>query len=311
MRILVMAAGAVGGYFGGLLVRADNDVVFVARGDNLAVIRDRGLNVESVTSGDFTVEARAVEHLDGSWTAEMVLFCVKSYHNEVAIETIRPAVGDETVVLTLQNGLGSEDELSAGLGAGVVMPGAAYVEAAHPAPGVFQELGGVCRIVFSERADAHSDRGGSLQSVFSAAGIDSEIAEDIDLALWGKLVYICGLSGMTCITRSFFAEVMDTPETADLTMTVVGEAAAVGRAAGVALPTDIVETTMEMFREDKDHLISSMHADLTAGRPLEVGNLNGKVSELGREYGVRTPANDLIAACLAPAHRRALSGLVV
>ena len=311
MRILVMAAGAVGGYFGGLLVRADNDVVFVARGDNLAVIRDRGLNVESVTSGDFTVEARAVEHLDGSWTAEMVLFCVKSYHNEVAIETIRPAVGDETVVLTLQNGLGSEDGLSAGLGAGVVMPGAAYVEAAHPAPGVFQELGGVCRIVFSERADAYSDRVGSLQSVFSAAGIDSEIAEDIDLALWGKLVYICGLSGMTCITRSSFAEVMDTPETADLTMTVVGEAAAVGRAAGVALPTDIVETTMEMFREDKDHLISSMHADLTAGRPLEVGNLNGKVSELGREYGVRTPANDLIAACLAPAHRRALSGLVV
>ena len=311
MRILVMAAGAVGGYFGGLLVRADNDVVFVARGDNLAVIRDRGLNVESVTSGDFTVEARAVEHLDGSWTAEMVLFCVKSYHNEVAIETIRPAVGDETVVLTLQNGLGSEDELSAGLGAGVVMPGAAYVEAAHPAPGVFQELGGVCRIVFSERADAHSDRGGSLQSVFSAAGIDSEIAEDIDLALWGKLVYICGLSGMTCITRSSFAEVMDTPETAELTMTVVGEAAAVGRAAGVALPMDIVETTMEMFREDKDHLISSMHADLTAGRPLEVSNLNGKVSELGREYGVRTPANDLIAACLAPAHRRALSGLVV
>ncbi len=311
MRILVMAAGAVGGYFGGLLVRADNDVVFVARGDNLAVIRDRGLNIESVTSGDFTVEARAVEHLDGSWTAEMVLFCVKSYHNEVAIETIRPAVGDETVVLTLQNGLGSEDELSAGLGTGVVMPGAAYVEAAHPAPGVFQELGGVCRIVFSERADAHSERGGSLQSVFSAAGIDSEIAEDIDLALWGKLVYICGLSGMTCITRSPFAEVMDTPETAELTMTVVGEAAAVGRAAGVALPTDIVETTMEMFRKDKDHLISSMHADLTAGRPLEVGNLNGKVSELGREYGVRTPANDLIAACLAPAHRRALSGLVV
>ena len=308
MRILVMAAGSVGGYFGGLLTRADNDVIFVARGDNLAAIRDRGLRVESVSSGDFTVEAQAVDRLDGSWTADLVLFCVKSYHNEVAIETIRPAVGDQSVVLTLQNGLGSGDELSAGLGADRVMLGAAYVEAAHPAPGVFQELGGICRIVFAEPDGASSERSRNLQSVFSAAGIRSEIAEDIHLALWNKLVYICGLSGMTCITHSPFVEVMDSPETAELTLQVVGEAAAVGRTAGVALAPDIVETTMEMFRVDKDHLISSMHSDLTAGRPLEVGNLNGKVSELGRQYEVRTPANDMIAACLMPAHRRALSG---
>ena len=113
MNVLVMAAGSVGGYFGGMLARADNDVLFVARGENLAAITGRGLVVESATSGDFTVEASAIERPDGSWTADLVLFCVKSYHNSVAIDTIMPAVGPETTVLTLQNGIGSGDELSA------------------------------------------------------------------------------------------------------------------------------------------------------------------------------------------------------
>ena len=302
-----MAAGAVGGYFGGLLARAGNDLTFVARGDNLTAIRRRGLRIESVTSGDFTVEAPASDHVDGSWTAELVLFCVKSYHNDVAIRTIRPAIGEQTAVLTLQNGLGSGNELSDAFGAGRVMLGAAYVEAAHPAPGVFQELGGICRIVFAEQDRTRSRRCAELQRVFADAGIDSQITDDIDLALWNKLVYICGLSGMTCITRSSFADVMDTPETAAVTLTVLREAAAVGRAAGVGLAPDIAETTMAMFHEDKDHLISSMHADLTAGRPMEIANLNGRVSELGRRYRVPTPANDLIASCLLPAHNRALA----
>ena len=307
MNVLVMAAGSVGGYFGGMLARADNDVLFVARGENLAAITGRGLVVESATSGDFTVAAGAIERPDGSWTADLVLFCVKSYHNSVAIDTIMPAVGPETTVLTLQNGIGSGDELSAAFGAQRVMLGAAYVEAAHPGPGLFQELGGQCRIVFAEQDGSPSQRGAEIERTFAEAGIDSEIAEDIEQALWNKLVYICGLSGMTCITHSSFAEVMDSPKTRDMTLGVITEAAAVGRAAGVDLAPDIVESTMETFIEDSSHLISSMHADLNAGRPMEFGNLNGKVSELGGQLGVPTPINDFITACLTPQHKRAMS----
>ena len=309
MNVLVMAAGSVGGYFGGLLARAGNDVLFVARGENLAAIASAGLIVESVTSGDFTVEARAVERPDGSWTADLVLFCVKSYHNSVAIETISPAVGPDTTVLTLQNGIGSGDELSATFGAQGVMLGAAYVEAAHPGPGLFQEFGGACRIVFAEQDGRSSRRGTEIKQTFTDAGIDSEIAEDIEQALWNKLVYICGLSGMTCITHSSFAEVMDSPETRAMTLGVLCEATAVGKAAGVNLSPDLAETTMEIFVEEGDHLISSMHADLTAGRPMEFGNLNGKVSELGHQLGVPTPINDFITACLIPQHKHALAGV--
>ena len=307
MNVLVMAAGSVGGYFGGLLAKAGNDVLFVARGENLSAIADRGLIVESVTSGDFTVEASATERPDGSWIADLVVFCVKSYHNSVAIDTISPAIGPETAILTLQNGIGSGDELSAALGEQRVMLGAAYVEAAHPGPGLFQELGGACRIVFAEQDGNPSQRGTEIKQTFANAGIDSEIAEDIGQALWNKLVYICGLSGMTCITHSSFAEVMDSPETRAMTLSVLNEAAAVGRAAGVDLAPDLVDSIMSNFIEDADHLISSMHADLTADKPMEFGNLNGKVSELGRQLGVSTPINDFITACLTPQHKRALA----
>ena len=306
MNVLVMAAGSVGGYFGGLLAKAGNDVLFVARGENLVAISSSGLKVESVTSGDFTVDAKAAERTDGSWTADLVLFCVKSYHNSVAIDTISPAVGSDTVILTLQNGIGSGDDLSEAFGAQRVMLGAAYVEAAHPGPGLFRELGGACRIVFAEQDGSASERGVQIKETFADAGIDSEVAEDIEQALWNKLVYICGLSGMTCITHSSFAEVMASPETREMTLHVLEEAAAVGTAAGVDLSADLVDSIMENFIEDSDHLISSMHADLTAGNPMEFGNLNGKVSELGRQLGVPTPINEFITTCLIPQHKRAL-----
>lgn len=310
MKILIMAAGSVGGYFGGLLARAGNDVLFIARGDNLAAIERDGLRVESVTAGDFIIPAgvaRAAERPDPAWAADLVLFCVKSYHNAVAMETIAPAIGADTAIITLQNGLGSGDELSGVFGSDRVMLGAAYVEAAHPAPGVFSELGGDCRIVFAEQDGAPSERASEIAATLADAGIDSEIAPDIQQALWNKLVYICGLSGMTCITHSSFAEVMDTPATAAMALQVLEEAAAVGRASGVNLDDGLVDSIMSGFVEDKDHLISSMHADLTAGKPMEFGNLNGKVSELGARLGVPTPINDFITACLTPQHERAMS----
>ena len=307
MRVLVMAAGAVGGYFGGLLARAGADALFIARGETLRALRERGLRVESVTSGDFAVQATAAERPGAGWTADLVLFCVKGYDNAAAIETMRPAVGPDTTILTLQNGLGSGDELAAAFGVERVMLGAAYVDAAQPAPGVYREQGGACRILLGEPDGAASERGAALAQALGAAGIEAAVSEDIQKTLWEKLIYICALSGMTCAARASFAEVMDTPETAEMAEKVVAEAAAVGRAAGVNLDGRAEERTMAILRADKEHLLSSMHADLMAGKPLEVGNLNGRVSRLGRELGAPTPLNDAIAACLTPAHNQAIA----
>jgi 2-dehydropantoate 2-reductase len=310
MRVLVMAAGAVGGYFGALLAGSGNRVTFVARGENLAAIRDGGLRVESVTSGDFVVEGvDATDRLDGSWSADLVLFCVKGYQNEVAIEAMRPAVGVNTTILTVQNGLGSGDRLSDAFGVGAVLLGAAYVEAQRRAPGRFAELGGTCRIVFGEPDGARSPRAVNVLETLHGAGIAAELTADPTSVLWNKLVFICALSGMTSICRASFSEVMAAPGTVDLTRRVVEEAASVARAVGVGLAPEVAGQTMDQLIRDKEELVSSMHGDLMAGRPLELDNLNGAVSSLGRQHGVATPVNDYITACLTVSHRRAVDAV--
>ena len=146
----------------------------------------------------------------------------------------------------------------------------------------------------------------AIRDAFAAAGVEIELSNDVSKALWNKLVFICALSGMVCITREpSFTDVLAQPETLDLTWRVMREAAAVGRASGVALDDDVVETTMAEFQETSEELTSSMYIDLDAGNPLEVMLLNGAVSRIGKEVGVDTPVNDFITACLSIANAKA------
>ncbi len=307
MKILIMGTGAIGGCYGGLLARSGEDVVFAARGDNLRAISDVGLRVDSATFGDVLVHPKAVDRLDGSWTADLILFCVKGYHNEQAMSDMSPAVGDGTTILTLQNGIGSGEQLSQCFGADRVLLGAAYIDAERTAPGVFAQSGSPPRIVLGEESGELTDRAKAIADVLRSAAIETELSSNVLTALWSKLVYICALSGMSCITRSSFSEVLETPETYAMTMQVMTEALKVGQASGVALDDELPDAVMAGFLGEKDGFISSMYIDLVAGNPLEVSLINGAVSRIGREIGVDTPANSFIAACLAIADRRARS----
>ncbi len=305
MRIMVMGTGAVGGYYGAVLCRAGMDVTFIARGAGLAAIRERGLRVESVTSGCFVVHPAAFERPEEAETPDLALFCVKGYDNAAAIELLRPAVGGGTAVLTLQNGIGSGDELGAALGHDKVLLGATYVDAVRLEPGVVREDGGPCNIVFGEQDGSRSGRAVAVLDAMRGAGIAVELSDDVPKSLWSKLTYICGLSGMTCITRSPFPEVLETPATREMTLTVMREVVAVAEARGVDLGEGFAESAMAQFVEARGQMMSSMYNDLMSGNPLEVNVLNGAVSRIGRQVGVPTPANDFITACLAPAHNRA------
>lgn len=304
MKVLVMGAGAVGGYFGGVLARRGEDVTLIARGEQLKAIRERGLRVESAAHGTFVVHPEATEKADGTWQADLVLYCVKSYDSPQAIEAMRPAVGPATTVLTLQNGVGSGDALAAAFGRGRVLLGAAYIEAMRKAPGVVAQAGSQ-RIVFGEEDGRRTQRALRVLDTLKGAGIDAVLSPDIHRDLWNKLIFICALSGMSCITRASFADVLDTPETLELTWRVMREAEAVGRARGIPLDKDIVEATMAEFQATKQDLISSMYLDLQAGNPLELDVINGAVVRIGRELGVPTPVNEFIVACLRIANSRA------
>ena len=306
MRIMVMGAGAVGGYYGAVLSRAGMDVTFIARGEGLAAIRGSGLRVESVTSGSFMVHPAAFERPEEAEVPDLVLFCVKGYDNAAAIELLRPAVGESTTVLTLQNGIGSADELGAALGHEKVLLGATYVDAVRLEPGVVREDGGPCNIVFGEEDGSRSDRAVAVLDALQGAGIAVELSDDMPKSLWTKLTYICGLSGMTCITRSGFPEVLDTPATRAMTLTVMREVVAVAEARGIRLGDGFADEVLAQFVEARGEMMSSMYNDLQSGNPLEVSVLNGAVSRIGKEAGVPTPANDFITACLTPAHNRAV-----
>lgn len=307
MKILIMGTGAIGGCYGGLLARSGQDVIFAARTDNLRVMLERGLRVESATFGDFTVRPQAVDALDGTWTADLVLFCVKGYHNEQAMEDVSPAIGDGTTILTLQNGIGSGEQLAQRFGAEKVLLGAAYIDAERTAPGVFAQRGSPPRIVLGEETGEISGRAQSVAEVLGGAGIDAEVSPNVLTALWSKLVYICALSGMSCITRASFTDVLETPETYAMTMQVMTEALKVGQASGVPLDDGLPDSVMAGFLEETDGLISSMHTDLMAENPLEVSLINGAVSRIGKDVGVDTPANSFITACLTIADNKARS----
>ena len=305
MKILIMGTGAIGGCYGGLLARSGEDVVLLARTANLRAIRERGLRVDSETFGDFTVQPEAVDTLDGTWTADLVLFCVKGYHNEQAMSDVLPAVGEGTTVLTLQNGIGSGEQLANHFGAEKVLLGAAYIDAERIEPGVFAQRGSPPRIVLGEENGELSERAQAIADVLRRANIETEVSPNVLTALWSKLVYICALSGMSCITRASFSDVLETPETYSMTMQVMEEALKVGQASGVPLDDGLPESVMAGFLEEKGGLISSMHTDLMAGNPLEASLINGAVTRIGEEVGVPTPANSFISACLTIADNKA------
>ena len=309
MNVLVMGSGAVGGYFGAILHRGGQHVTFVARDENLEAIRRDGLRVESVASGNFTIRPPVTERPDGASKADLVLFCVKGYDNAEAIATMAPAVGADTSVLTLQNGLGSGDELASAFGADHVLLGVTYVDALRRGPGVVAEVGDKPDIVFGEADGKQTPRALALRDALKETGIDVHLSTDVAQELWKKLIYISAWSGMICVTRAPMAEIMSTPEARDLVLRVMREAEAVARTKGVQVDHGYVEATMAYFESSREGAVSSMFSDLQRGGRLEVGVLNGAVSRLGRETGVPTPANDFITACLTVAHNRAVSNL--
>lgn len=301
-----MGSGAVGGYFGAVLARAGHDVTFIARGEHLETIRARGLRVESVTSGNFTVEANAVPAPDGSQKADLALFCVKAYDNEKAIATMATGVWPNTTILTLQNGLGSGDELAQAFGSDNILLGVTYIDAVKKHGGVVSEHGGGCNIIFGVENGDRTGRAVCVHKVFRDAGIDATLSSTVTVDLWSKLIFICALSGMTCITNGTMGEVLDTPETLDMSWRVMREAEAVGRAQGVELHDDVVDEKMAILQAEKQEILSSMRTDLDRGNPLEIHVLNGAVSRMGRDVGILTPVNSFIADSLTVQHNRAM-----
>jgi 2-dehydropantoate 2-reductase len=299
MRIAVVGAGGVGGYFGAKLARAGETVVVLARGAHLDAIRRHGLRVRSVVEGEFAAKVEAVESFDGQPPVDMALFCVKAFDTEAAAAALRPVVGPGTGVLSLQNGVDRVEALDAILGAGAALGGAAYVFAAIEAPGVIvHRFAG--RIVFGEMDGRPSERATRLRDALAAAGVPVELSPDVRRVLWEKYLLISAQAGMTALSRAPVGVLRDTPESWRMYRRIVEELAALARATGVGLGGDAVETVMRQAAAVAPEATSSLHHDLTQGRRLELEALHGHAVRLGERHGVPTPMVFAVYAALKP-----------
>jgi 2-dehydropantoate 2-reductase len=300
MRIAVIGAGGTGGYFGGLLARAGADVTFIARGATLAALRTNGLTLKSRVEGTFTVRVPATNDPASVGPVDVVLFCVKAYDTTTAAEHIRPLVGPDTVILSVQNGVDNEERIAQVVGSAAVIGGIAGVSARAETPGVIAVDLEPGFLRFGELDGRASSRTERLLSLFAQSPFTATLVSDIEVQMWEKFVFICALSGVTALARLPIGPILATPATSQLYRGVMNEVAAVGRARGVAVPEERVAYWLNFSTELNANVYGSMYHDLAAGRRLELDALNGTVVRYGRELVLPTTLNFAIAAALAP-----------
>ncbi|HEX9746871.1 MAG TPA: 2-dehydropantoate 2-reductase [Methylomirabilota bacterium] len=299
MRIVVMGSGGTGGYFGAKLARAGEDVTFVARGAHLAALRAEGLRIRSAVEGEWSVRAPAVERLDGLPPADLVLFCVKSFDTEEAAALIRPVVGPDTGVLSIQNGVDNEEKLARVLGAGHVLGGAVRVFATIEAPGVVAHTFGG-HLTFGEMDGRETARARALLAACQRASIPAELVGDVARALWEKYVFLATHAGMTALTRCPAGVLRAVPEVREVYRRTVTEILAIGRAAGVKLDDAMLEQGFKFLDTVAPNAFSSLHHDLTHGKRLELEALHGHAVRLAERHHVPAPTVFAIYAMLLP-----------
>jgi len=300
MRIAVVGAGGVGGAYGAALAGAGANVTFIARGAHLDAMKSRGLKLESPRGNIHLLPTQATDDPHAVGPVDVVLFCVKLWDVESAGQAIKPLIGKDTAVIPLQNGVDAADRLMQILGRQSMMGGVAVISATIAEPGVIRQTGAVMRMVFGELDGTRRLRGDAFAALCTKAGIDGVVSTSIQTELWMKFILLASNAGIMALARLPIGKLRDDPDIAPWFATAYEEVAAVGRAAGVALPADAVETTLNFNRNAPPHLIPSMAVDLLRGNRLELPWLSGKVVELGRQYGVPTPTHAFMYATLKP-----------
>ena len=299
MRIAVMGAGSIGGYFGGMLAQSGNDVTLIARGKHLETIRKDGLKILN-DDGHFLVKCDATDDPTSIGVVDLVLLTVKTYQNDMAIPPLRSLIDSSTSILCLQNGMDSYQSITRLLQIQDPLPGAAYIEASVQSPGIIRQSGTVVKIVFGELNGTLSSRGTEIQKVLSDSGIDTQFTTDILKTLWTKFLFISTMAGITCLTRETLAQLVPKEDWPNIIIDCMKEIEAVGRRNNINLENDVVKTTMDYITESLENMQASMHTDLMAGRPLELDALNGAVVRAGKLADIPTPINSLIYAMLKP-----------
>jgi 2-dehydropantoate 2-reductase len=297
MRILVMGAGGLGGYFGGLLAASGADVTFVARGANLQALQTRGLTVRSV-HGDFSLSVQACADPGHLLPVDVVLFCVKTYDVTTAAALLQPVVAPHTVLITLQNGVDTPYDLQTAFGRGTVLAGMTRIGTTLVAPGVIEQPTTDRAIEFGSLDGQAQTQVDKISRLFDQAGIPVVVSADIQKSLWEKLVFISAFSGLATLTGLPVATILAHERTRDLYRSVLRESAEVAWTGQINVAPDIVDQSMHYLDTSGDPGESSMAVDFRRRRRIEVEAIHGAVVRHGQRLQVPTPVNATLYAAL-------------
>jgi 2-dehydropantoate 2-reductase len=298
VKVLVMGAGAVGGYFGARLAAAGLEVWFVARGENLAALRQRGILVHTPT-GDITLpRVRAAGTPAEAGPAELVLVTVKAYDTQAAAEALKPVVGPQTVVLSLQNGIENEAVLARTLGVPPLLLALTQIGTELTGPGVVRYFARGT-IIFGEPGGEESPRARTVEETLTRAGMACHLSKNIRVRAWDKLAWNAGFNAVTTITRQTIAGALDHLDSCRLIADTMAEVAAVAVAQGIPCDASRIPAVLEESRTGLGNFKTSMLQDLERGRRLEHDALNGAVVREAERVGVAAPINRTLCSLLS------------
>lgn len=294
MRIAIMGSGGVGGYVGAWLQSAGQDVSFIARGAHLSALRRDGLRIEHPQLPLHLSRVAATDDIASIGPVDLVIFSVKLFDTQGAVDSLTPLVGPATRVLTLQNGIDSVEMIRSRLApSAIVLGGVIYVSAVIDRPGVIRSPGGLHAIV-ADRAGGDAVMTRLEQAAGAVEGLSVQLSDQVTQVIWEKFVALASLSGATALLRARMGAILANPETHAFQRQLVDEAIAVGLAHGVAMRAGLADEILAKLAGMPPSFRSSMAEDLERGNRLELRWLSGKVHALGLAHGVQTPAHTAV-----------------
>ncbi len=305
MEILVYGIGGVGGYFGGKLANAGLNVSMIARGEHLKAIQKHGIEVESI-KGNFKVKPKmATSNVSGVPKPDLIILGIKSWQIPSVAAELKPIIGENTIVLPLQNGADNYEKLIEILPKKNVVAGLCFIVSFLEKPGKIKHASYEPKIVFGEADNSQSDRVKKIHDILDEAGIENNIPENIQLEIWKKFLFICTVSGIGGLTRVPIDKIRDSNYLNEMMRNSAREIIEVGKAKGIPLTEKHLEMVFEIINSQPKGTTASTQRDIMNGKPSELENFNGFIVKEGERLGVKTPVNRYIYECLKPMEEEA------
>jgi 2-dehydropantoate 2-reductase len=289
MKILVLGAGAVGGYFGGRMAKAGADVTFLVRPARAQLLARSGLRITSKAGGDFRLSPKCVTETQVKPEYDVVIFTAKAYDLDSAMQAIEPAMRGSGVVLPFLNGMSHLEALDARFGKDRVMGGVAYIASTLAPDGEIRHLNDLHRIVFGPRTPAQAAVSRDFAAALKGVKFDWKPLDDIEQAMWDKWVLLATLAGITCLMRASVGDIVATGAGEKLTLALLGECAAVAKAEGHATPEGMMQNYRGMLTQKGSAFTASMLRDVESGGPAEGDHILGALLARARKLGIAAP----------------------